>query len=94
MNHAIERVGVTLQAGYDEQYTDAMTEWREICGKYKAKNILSVCSEKTFSKVLDCGAGEGSILKFLDESNLFSELYATEISDSGVAQINKRGLKD
>jgi ubiquinone/menaquinone biosynthesis C-methylase UbiE len=42
--------------------------------------------------VLECGAGEGSILKFLDASNSFSELYAVEISDSGIEQINKRSL--
>jgi ubiquinone/menaquinone biosynthesis C-methylase UbiE len=69
-----------------------MTEWRELGGKYKAQNILSVCRGRSFSRVLECGAGEGSILKFLDASNIASQLYAIEISDSGIEQIRKRRL--
>jgi len=81
-----------LQSAYDEQYTDTMTEWREVCGKYKAANILKVCRNHRFAKALECGAGEGSILKFLDESGTFSQLAALEISDSGVARILQRKL--
>lgn len=81
-----------LQAAYNEQYSDEMTEWRELGGKFKAHNILSVCGGRRFSKVLECGAGEGSILKFLDRTDIASELYALEISDSGIEQIRKRNL--
>ena len=93
MNQQIENVAVTFQSAYDEQYTDEMTEWRELGGKYKAENILNVCNGKSFSRVLDCGAGEGSVLKFLAASDLFSEFYAVEISDSGISQIKKRGIQ-
>jgi len=94
MNQSITQVSETLQSAYNEQYTDKMTEWREIGGKYKAANILNVCKNQRFSKILECGAGEGSILKFLDESSEFSELYAIEISDTGVNQIKQRGLRN
>lgn len=93
MHKPIAEVAKTLQSAYDEQYTDTMTEWRELGGKYKAENILNVCKNHKFSKVLECGAGEGSILKFLDASGAFSELYAVEISDTGVQQIQKRHLE-
>jgi ubiquinone/menaquinone biosynthesis C-methylase UbiE len=93
MNSSITSVGKTLQSAYDEQYTEAMTQWREIGGKQKASNILSVTAGNEFSKVLECGAGEGSILMHLDKANRFDELYAIEISDSGVFQIKKRNLK-
>jgi ubiquinone/menaquinone biosynthesis C-methylase UbiE len=86
-------VAKTIQAAYDEQYDDRMTEWRELGGKYKAANILNVCKGYRFSKVLDCGAGEGSVLNALNRSSAFSDLYAIEISDSAIAQINKRELK-
>jgi len=33
MNQAI-KVSGSLQAAYDEQYSDTITEWREIGGKY------------------------------------------------------------
>jgi ubiquinone/menaquinone biosynthesis C-methylase UbiE len=89
---SIARVAQTLQSAYDEFYTDDLTEWRELGAKYKAANILEVCREHRFRKVLECGAGEGSILKFLDASGAFSELYAVEISESGIQQIRKRTL--
>lgn len=82
----------TLQAAYEEQYTDAMSEWREIGGRQKAENILKLCEQLNFSKVLECGAGEGSILKFLDKAGTFPKLHALEISDSGIAQIKKRNI--
>jgi ubiquinone/menaquinone biosynthesis C-methylase UbiE len=87
------KTSTNIQTGYDEQYNDRMTLWREIGGKYKYQNILNAINGKSFKKVLDFGAGEGSILKFFDESSLFEELYALEISDSGIAQIKKRELK-
>lgn len=93
MKQQIADVAKTLKSAYDEQYTEEMTRWREIGGKYKAANILKVCKNYEFEKVLECGAGEGSILKFLDASNVFPELYAIEISDSGVFQILKRNLQ-
>ncbi len=92
-NTSIENVGKTLQSAYDEQYTDSMTEWRDLCAKYKAINIDDVCKGKTFASILDCGAGEGSVLKFMNDSSLTDSLYAIEISDSGLSQINKRNLK-
>lgn len=84
--------GRNLQTSYDEQYTDQVTPWRELGGKYKAQNLLEVCQGLSFTRVLDCGAGEGSLLKFVDASPQVAELYALEISDSGIAQIKKRSL--
>lgn len=81
-----------LLESYDRQYTDAMTEWRELGGKYKAENILKVCSGFKFEKVLDCGAGEGSVLQCLDASGVFADLYAIEISSSAISQIQQRRL--
>jgi ubiquinone/menaquinone biosynthesis C-methylase UbiE len=86
------RLSSTLSAAYNEQYSDEATEWRELGGKYKAENILRVCQGQHFRSVLECGAGEGSILKFLDEAGVFEELYALEISESGISQIKKRQL--
>jgi ubiquinone/menaquinone biosynthesis C-methylase UbiE len=92
VDKSILNVSKTLQAAYEEQYTDSITEWRELGGKYKAANILDVCRNYKFINVLECGAGEGSILKFLDASGIFPNLYAVEISDSAVSQILKRNL--
>jgi ubiquinone/menaquinone biosynthesis C-methylase UbiE len=86
-------VSPTLQAAYDEQYSDESTPWRELCARYKADNIRTVCSQSRFSRVLDCGAGEGAILSFLENDKFCDELTAIEISDSGLRQIEKRRLR-
>src|SRR5262245_22053900 len=82
-----------LQSAYDTQYTDSMTEWRELGGRHKAENIRAVCAGHTFPRVLECGAGEGSILKHLETSEQFGEFHAVEISDSAIAQIQQRQLR-
>lgn len=92
MNMKIASLSPSLASAYNEQYSDDMTEWRELGGKYKADNILAMSGSHRFQKVLDCGAGEGSVLKYLDLSDAFSELYAIEISDSAIEQIRKRNL--
>jgi ubiquinone/menaquinone biosynthesis C-methylase UbiE len=81
-----------VQSAYDEQYTDRMTAWRELGAKYKAQNILEMVGKQVFPKVLEFGAGEGSILKYLEKNDRFSEFYALEISDSGIEQIKNRNL--
>ena len=86
-------VAPTLQSAYDEFYSDESAPWRELCARYKADNIRVVCSGKQFQRVLECGAGEGAILKFLDASQFCTELAAIEISDSGLRQIEKRQLR-
>jgi len=88
-----QEISKTLQSAYNEQYTSQITEWRELGAKYKADNIVIMCNNYSFNKVLECGAGEGSILKHLDSVNMFNELYAVEISDSGIEQIEKRNLR-
>jgi ubiquinone/menaquinone biosynthesis C-methylase UbiE len=86
-------VSPTLQAAYDEQYSDESTAWRELCARHKADNIRAVCAGGRFARVLECGAGEGAILKFLEDAGFCSELTAIEISDSGLRQIEKRRLR-
>lgn len=85
-------VSASLQSGYDEQYDDSMTAWRELGGQYKAQRILELSTGLGARRVLDCGAGEGSVLSYLDRSGRFDSLYGIDISKSGVAQIEKRKL--
>jgi ubiquinone/menaquinone biosynthesis C-methylase UbiE len=86
------RISANLDAAYNEYYGEDISEWRELGAKYKAENIVRVCGAHRFRKVLECGAGEGSILHFLDAARCFDELHAIEISDSGIARINDRRL--
>lgn len=81
-----------LQAAYDGLYSDRMTAWRALSAKYKVQHIQQVCRGRRFSKVLDCGAGEGAVLAALAAKGAFTELHAIEISDSGLEQIAARKL--
>jgi SAM-dependent methyltransferase len=81
-----------IQSAYDEQYTSELITWRELGGKYKASNIVELCRSLEVKKVLEVGAGEGSILKYLNDWNFCEELHALEISRSAVEFIRQRDL--
>lgn len=81
-----------VKTAYDNFYTNSDVAWRMLGAKYKAKNIVDVCSEIKPRKVLEVGAGDGSILHFLNEWNFAPELHALEIAESGVDIIKSRNL--
>ncbi|QPH38162.1 class I SAM-dependent methyltransferase [Pedobacter endophyticus] len=81
-----------VKTAYDNFYADNDVAWRMLGAKYKAQNIVDVCTEIKPKKVLEVGAGDGSILHFLNEWNFAPELYALEIAQSGVDIINERKL--
>jgi len=81
-----------VKSAYNQFYEQNDDAWRMLGAKSKAQNIMEVCSGLKPSKVLEVGAGDGSILHFLDQHQFGSELYALEIADTGVEYIKKRNL--
>lgn len=81
-----------VKSAYDNFYTQTDTTWRMLGAESKAKNIIDVCKSINPVKVLEVGAGDGSILHYLNEWNFGKELYALEIADTGVSLIKERGL--
>lgn len=79
---------------YENFYTGKDTEWRMLSAKHKAQNIIDVCRSLKPNKVLEVGAGDGSILSLLDKQNFSTELHALEISDSAIQLIKDRNLKN
>lgn len=77
---------------YNDFYTGKEVEWRMLGAKAKAKNIIEVCKDIQPKKILEVGAGDGSILHYLNDSNFGEELYALEIAESGVSIIENRNL--
>lgn len=73
-----------VKTAYDNFYTNSDVAWRMLGAKYKAQNIIDVCKGLKPKKVLEVGAGDGSILHFLNEWHFTPELYALEIAQSGV----------
>lgn len=81
-----------VKIAYDHFYTDDQSVWRMLGAKYKSQNIVDVCKAIKPEKVLEVGAGDGSILHFLDQQHFAAELYALEIAQSGVNLIQDRKL--
>jgi ubiquinone/menaquinone biosynthesis C-methylase UbiE len=87
-------VSDNVKTAYDEFYEKHDEAWRMLGAKFKAQHIIDVCKGHTFKKVLEVGAGDGSILKLLADKNFAPEYHAVEISDSGVEHIRTRKIKD
>ncbi|MDN5287369.1 MAG: methyltransferase type 11 [Mucilaginibacter sp.] len=83
-----------VKTAYDQFYEKHDEAWRMLGAKYKAQHIIDVCRGLTFTNVLEVGAGDGSILKFLSDHNFAPELNAVEISASGVEYIQSRGIQN
>ncbi|WP_316813479.1 class I SAM-dependent methyltransferase [Pedobacter heparinus] len=81
-----------IAEAYQDFYTGAETEWRMLGAKAKAQNLAEVCKGIHPKKILEVGAGDGSILHYLNEMGFAESLYALEISESGVSLIEKRKL--
>ncbi len=81
-----------LKTAYQDFYTTNDVAWRMLGAKYKAKNIIDVCKSIEPKRVLEVGAGDGSILHYLNEWGFGEELYGLEIAQSGIDRIKERNL--
>ncbi|WP_345948719.1 class I SAM-dependent methyltransferase [Mucilaginibacter sp. PAMB04274] len=90
---ADDKLSGNVKTAYDEFYKTHDEAWRMLGAKYKAQHIIDVCQGFTFNKVLEVGAGDGSILKILSEKSFAPEYHAVEISESGVSYIQSRQIQ-
>src|SRR5258708_14556261 len=81
-----------VKTAYDEFYEKHDEAWRMLGAKYKAQHIIDVCKGSIFKKVLEVGAGDGSILKLLAEKNFAPGHHAVKISESGEEHIKTRNI--
>ena len=86
-------INQNLQEAYKDQYSAETAIWRGLGAKQKFQNIIEITAGKTFKKVLEVGAGDGSILKLLGDNHFAQELHAVEISESGVVQIKAKNIE-
>ena len=91
------KVSEHLQSNYENYYEEGDSDWRLLGAKTKAHNIQAICKGLSINSAIEIGAGEGAILKRLSDLDFAQELYALEISPTGVAAIESKnipGLKE
>ncbi|MET0099484.1 class I SAM-dependent methyltransferase, partial [Limnospira platensis] len=93
---AMYSVNPNVLSKYKDQYRGGMSEWRLLTGKSKANHILSLCSANKIapSSLIEVGCGEGAILENLNDQNFCENMYAIDISESGIRVILSRELKN
>jgi ubiquinone/menaquinone biosynthesis C-methylase UbiE len=98
--HLLEEVkreldaSVTIELRVEEDHYEAPSPWRLMGAVDKARNVVALCSRNHIAprRVLEVGAGDGAILKRLDEMSFCGEVHALEVSGSGVQVIRGLGI--
>jgi len=86
-------IDTELKSKYDNFYTQSDDAWRLEGAKKKSENILRLLDDhSTINKAIEIGAGDGSILQFIDKSDRIENLFALEISSSGIEKIKERKI--
>jgi SAM-dependent methyltransferase len=65
---------------------------REISAIQTVDRMARVLANRGFDKLLDVGAGDGNVLLQLDGRGIARELFAVEVSDSGIEAIKSRKI--
>lgn len=87
-----------LIENYKDYYEDGNNPegnayWRKIGAIPKVDNIIALCDRYPHQSIIEIGAGEGSVLEELSERKFADELYAIDISESGISKIRERNIK-
>jgi ubiquinone/menaquinone biosynthesis C-methylase UbiE len=88
-------VDAKLSSLYDDYYgkNARLAEKRRITGIQTLRRLKSIWPDGgKVGSILDVGAGEGSLLFELDKEGLADDLYAVEISASGIEEIRKKKI--
>jgi ubiquinone/menaquinone biosynthesis C-methylase UbiE len=86
-----------LLENYKDYYKDGDNPegdayWRKIGAIPKVDNIVALCNSYPHASIIEVGAGEGSVLQELSARKFANELYAIDISESGIEKIKERQI--
>lgn len=88
-------VDKSLADNYRNFYRDKdVAAWRKVGAVNKVGNITALCEQYPKNKVLEIGSGDGAILQRLDDVGFGDQLFALEISESGIETIKRRKIKN
>jgi ubiquinone/menaquinone biosynthesis C-methylase UbiE len=88
------QVNSSLQSKYDDFYTIDISAWRKAGAVQKGQNIMELASSIPHANVIEIGAGDGSLLRFLDQNDFSQKFTAVEISKSGLEKLNQISFKN
>jgi ubiquinone/menaquinone biosynthesis C-methylase UbiE len=80
-----------LYSGYYKE-NSSLEHKRNLSADATLEHIQAVSGVSHWNRLIDIGAGNGSVLARLDQAGVADELYAVEISESGVTAIKDLGL--
>lgn len=85
----------SLQSIYDTYYDgdSRLLKKREITACQTFQHLNYIAGNHSFGRVIDVGAGEGSLLQQLGQNHWANELYGVEISNSGVEVIKRKKIQ-
>jgi hypothetical protein len=78
---------------YEKYHKIGTNEWRAVAAKDKAAHILFLCNDLKINKLVEVGAGEGSVLLELERNNFKADYYALEVAQTAVDAIQNRDIK-
>jgi ubiquinone/menaquinone biosynthesis C-methylase UbiE len=82
-----------LKLIYEEIYKgNGRPEWGWIASEHKAKNVLELCKDIKPDKIIDIGAGQGSLLARLDQAGFGNELYGVDVAQNSIDAIKRLGI--
>jgi ubiquinone/menaquinone biosynthesis C-methylase UbiE len=89
-------VNSSLGSMYDNYYNDNDRTLlkRKLTALETIEHIQSIWDVSKSKKILDVGAGEGSLLECLSKLNCDHQLYGVEISTSGIEVINSKNISN
>ena len=77
---------------YQEFYDHQDPQWRLLGAQQKMENIQRLCSPIPHQTVLEIGAGDGAVSEQISQTSFCTELYALDISESGIERLKQRAL--
>ena len=77
---------------YSHFYDEGASEWRRLGALGKARNIMDLCTDHRFTRVIEIGAGDGAILDQLSQAKFALSFTALEVSESAVDVIRGRNI--
>lgn len=90
----METAQFKIETKVEETDYHGISKWRFLGAKSKSRNIYNLATNNKISRsrILEVGSGDGSILAWLDGLNFCDNVYALDISKSGVETIKSRNI--